>query len=248
MRHYLLLRIAQRRLARRAPARPATGRPASAGLPSTLLALAAVAAFAGCASTPGTADPQLQGHWRVDSAASDDATARITNAIGSAQKREAARRRRAATEFSARPGGSSEGGAGEAGTGDDDEAANNFDLGARIGPNFQQLRQRLLQTLASPTTLTFTVLSDDVQIERDGLPGREYQPGDTITRFEEYGTAQLRSAWKDHAFVLTERYTSGARLEERYALDAHGALVYTRSLRDPTIGRIEIRSVYRRIG
>ena len=142
----------------------------------------------------------------------------------------------------------SEGGAGEAGAGDDDEAANNFDLGARIGPNFQQLRQRLLQTLASPTTLTFTVLSGEVKIERDGLPGRDYQPGDTITRFEEYGTAQLRSAWKDHAFVLTERYTSGARLEERYALDAHGALVYTRSLRDPTIGRIQIRSVYRRIG
>lgn len=209
------------RIARRRPARPAPAR-----LVSALLALASMTAFAGCASSPGTADTQLQGHWRVDSAASDDATARITTAIRSAQKRRGAHR---------------------GGGGDDDQAANNFDLGARIGPDFQELRSRLLQTLASPSTLTLTVQPGDVQIGRDGQPGRDYQPGDTITRFEQYGTAQLRSAWKDQAFVLTERYTSGARLEERYALDAHGALVYTRSLRDPTIGRIEIRSVYRRI-
>ena len=214
------------------PAPRAPARLASAGL-----ALAAVAALGACVSTPGQANAQLQGRWRIDSAASDDASARIASAIRSAQKHRARHYRG--------------GGAGEAPDdtgGSDDVAANNFDLGARIGPDFPQLRERLLQTLASPGTLTFKVQSDDVQIGRDGLPARDYQPGDTITRFEEYGTAQLKSNWKDQAFVLTERYTSGARLEERYALDAHGALVYTRSLRDPTLGRIEIRSVYQRSG
>lgn len=219
------------------PAPLAPARRAPAGL-----ALAAVAALVACASTPGPSNVQLQGQWRVDSAASDDASARIASAIRSAQKQRARHLR--GGDF--RGGGVGEG-PGNAGGGDD-EAADNFDLGARIGPDFQELRQRLLQTLASPSTLMVKVQSDDVQIGRDGLPARDYQPGDTITRFEEYGTAQLKSNWKDQAFVLTERYTSGARLEERYALDARGALVYTRSLRDPALGRIEIRSVYRRTG
>jgi hypothetical protein len=229
-------RIEQRPLAAEAPARLASA--------ALALAVLAAAALAGCASTPVPANTQLQGRWRVDAAASDDATARIASAIRAAQKQRA---RHFGGGFG--PGGGGAGGAGGGGGGvSDDEAANNFDLGARIGPDFQELRDRLQQTLASPGTLTFRVQADDVQIDRDGLPGRDYQPGDTITRFEEYGTAQLRSGWKDQAFVLTERYTSGARLEERYALDAHGALVYTRSLRDPTVGRIEIRRVYRRAG
>ncbi len=46
--------------------------------------------------------------------------------------------------------------------------------------------------------------------------------------------------------MLTERYTSGARVEERYQLDAHGALLFTRALRDPVAGKIEIKSVYER--
>ncbi|HEX4049491.1 MAG TPA: hypothetical protein VHY19_01240 [Steroidobacteraceae bacterium] len=220
-------------------AKPQPPPPAPARLGSAALALAAVAALVACASNPGRANAQLQGRWRVDSAASDDASARITSAIRTAQKQRA-------RHFRADDGAGEEFGNG--GGSGDDAAANNFDLGARIGPDFQQLRARLLQTLDSPSTLSFKVESDDVQIERDGLPGRDYQPGDTITRFEEYGTAQLKSAWRDQAFVLNERYTSGARLEERYALDAHGALVYTRSLRDPAVGRIEIRSVYRRTG
>lgn len=208
---------------------------ASAGL-ALAAAAAAAAALPGCASTPGPANAQLQGQWHVDSAASDDASARIASAIRSAQKQRA-RHFRGGGDTGAEPGG---------GSAEDEAAANSFDQGARIGPDFQELRERLLQTLASPGTLTFKVQSDDVQIDRDGEPGRDYQPGDTITRFEEYGTAQLRTAWKDQAFVITERYTSGARLEERYALDGRGALVYTRSLRDPSVGRIEIRSVYRR--
>ncbi|HEY7930070.1 MAG TPA: hypothetical protein VID71_08665 [Steroidobacteraceae bacterium] len=220
------------------PAPLAQGSRAPARLAVAGLALAAVVALVACASTPGPANAQLQGQWRVDSAASDNAAARIASAIRTAQKQRARHHRDDVAG----------GGPGNAAGSGEDEAANNFDLGARIGPDFQQLRERLLQTLASPNTLTFKVQPDDVQIGRDGLPGRDYQPGDTITRFEEYGTAQLKSNWKEQAFVLTERYTSGARLEERYALDAHGALVYTRSLRDPTLGRIEIRSVYRRTG
>lgn len=207
------------------------------GLVLASLATMGAAALESCASTAAPANAPIQGHWRLDSAASDDATARIASAISTSQRR----LRRGAP----RGGGPDQGSPPDGPEGD---VVNLSGGGFRIGPDFQELRDRLQQTLSTPPTLTFRVQSDDVQIDRDDLPGRDYQPGDTITRFEEYGTAQLKAAWKDQAFVITERYTSGARLEERYALDGHGALVYTRSLRDPTVGRIEVRSVYRRTG
>jgi hypothetical protein len=207
-----------------------------ANLALTSVALTGLAALASCASTPAPGNAQIQGPWRLDSATSDDVPARIASAIRTAQRRRQRQRR---------PG--EEGGAGLEGADDSGNDSGNLGVGnGRIGPDFQELRERLQQTLDSPRTLTFKVQSDDVEVGRDDLPARDYQPGDTITRFEEYGTAQLKTAWKDQAFVITERYTSGARLEERYALDLHGALVYTRSLRDPTVGRIDIRSVYRR--
>jgi len=204
------------------------------GLALTSLASTGAAALVSCASTPAPANTPIQGHWSLDSAASDDATARITSAISSSERQF---RRRASRE-----GGFGQEGADAPGG----DVSNLGGGGFRIGPDFQELRQQLQQTLGSPRTLTFRVQSDDVQIDRDNEPGRDYQAGDTITRYSEYGTAKLTTAWKDQGFVITERYTSGARLEERYALDGHGALVYTRSLRDPTVGRIAIRSVYRR--
>jgi hypothetical protein len=204
------------------------------------LALVTLAALTGCASTSASMNAALQGRWRLDGAASEDAASRIASAIRSAQERRHHR-------FGA---GSQAGTGGPEGASPDEAGIDNGDLGpnGQIGPDFQALRQRLLQTLGSPRSLTLRIQPDDVQIQRDDLPARDYQPGERLTRFEEYGTAQLSAAWKERDFVLAERYTSGARLEERYALDAHGALVYTRTLRDPTIGHIEIRSVYRRSG
>ena len=218
-----------------------------------LSVLAPLAVVEGCASTPAPANAQLQGRWRLDRAAGDDGTALIASAVSAAEKQWQRRARRfhggAGALAGPSPGGSGDGGDG-GDAGGDEAGADVADLGTGtlIGPDFPRLRQRLQQMLAAPRTLTFTVQPDEVQVERDGLPGRDYQPGESLTRFDEYGTARLKAAWKDQAFVLTERYTSGARLEERYALDAHGALLYTRSLRDPTVGRIEIRSTYRRAG
>jgi hypothetical protein len=210
-------------------------------------ALAILATLAGCASTPAPSNTALQGSWQLDGAASDDASARIASAIRTAQER---RHRRFAGTSRGGAGGVE--GAGEAGPGagpgEGPDGADSADFGpnGQIGPDFQQLRQRLQQTLGSPQTLTLQVQPDEVLITRDNLPARDYQPGERLTRFEEYGTALLSAAWKERDFVLAERYTSGARLQERYALDGHGALVYTRTLRDPTLGRIEIRSLYHR--
>jgi len=203
------------------------------------LALSALTALSACATTSQPPDARLQGQWQLDSAASDDVPARIAEAIRTAQRHRA----RHSSELGGPPG---EGAPDVTGADAGLDAGELTGGGFIIGPDFRELRERLQQTLLSPHTLTLSVQSGVVQIQRDDSPGRDYQPGESITRFEEYGTARLTSAWKDEAFVVSERYTSGARLEERYALDAHGALLYTRSLRDPTVGNIQLRSIYRR--
>jgi hypothetical protein len=115
-----------------------------------------------------------------------------------------------------------------------------------MAPDFRSLRARLQQELGAPRTLNFKFQADDVLIQGDGMPGRDYQPGGTLTHFDEYGTSQLKTAWKDNSFLITQRYTSGAHLDERYAVNAQGALEFTRTLRDPTVGKIDLKSVYRR--
>jgi hypothetical protein len=202
-------------------------------------ALATSATLAGCVtSVPPPTNPPLQGAWRLDPSAGDDATARIASAIRAARERlqKLRRREQAADDSAFGPLPDAQGAdVGELGVG-----------GGPIAPDFQTLRDRLQQEVGSPRMLSLKVQSEDLLIQGDGLPARDYQLGSTDTRFDEYGTAQIRASWKDNAFEISARYTSGARLEERYAVNAQGALEYTRSLRDPTIGKLDLRSVYRR--
>ncbi|HEX4025300.1 MAG TPA: hypothetical protein VHX52_11455 [Steroidobacteraceae bacterium] len=221
--------------------------------------MAAILLFAGailgsCASTRTSADSGLSGRWRLDAAASDNVSAQIKKAVDGAESR--LRRRRGAGRFGTggRPGNGAGGGAGSAGGGDangsgpDDSLATADEFGniTRIGPDFRQLRERLLQALDAPSTLRLDVQPDRIDIQSDGLPARDYQPGERFTRVDEYGTAVLDSRWADNAFLLRERYTSGAKLTERYQIGPDGTLVCTRSLVDPTIGKLELKSVYQR--
>ena len=209
----------------------------------TSLAWVASVALTACATTAAPAHPTLQGEWRLDAAASDDAATRIAHAIRIAQAR-----LRKDPRYAGTPGGPGDGGGGGVGSGPDDQG----DLGelgvgaAPLAPDFHTLRELLQQELDTPHTLTFKSEAADVVIQADGLPGRDYQPGSTLTLFDEYGTSQIKTSWKDDTFLITKRYTSGARLQERYSVDARGALEYSRSLRDPAVGKIELKSVYRR--
>lgn len=219
-----------------------------------------------CATTQAPVDSPLNGQWRLDPAASDNVNAKIAAAISSAQKKLRDRRRylarRTGVDGNGGPNGGNSGAGGPASGSDasgaggadspsgEDESFDSpgdiFGNGGSIGPDFRQLREHLLQALGAPSVLVLKVQPDVVDIQHDALPAREYRAGEVITRFDEYGTARLDSKWSGGAFTLRQRYTNGARLIERFEVDSSGALVYTRSLADPTIGKLEIKSVYRR--
>jgi len=207
-------------------------------MPKTILLILMLGLGIGaCATTQTPADSALSGHWQLDQAASDNITTQVTRAIAKAERRQRRRQRR------------DRGGPAAHGSGTEDASGitqDEFGNITAIGPDFQQLRQRLLQTLGAPAMLVLDVQPGLIDIQADGLPARDYQPGEKITRLDEYGTAVLDSRWSGNAFVLRERYTSGARLTERYQLGRDGTLTCTRSLADPTIGKLELKSVYRR--
>lgn len=224
-------------VAPRASRTPAALSPAGRRLRATLWTALCATALTACATTQAPPDSGLNGHWRLDAAASDNVATLVAGAVTRAQ----ARLRKRHGFFGGR-------GAGGTGGGDEDFDTSGDVLGngGTIGPDFQQLRERLTEALGTSTTLVVNVQPDAVDIQRDNLPARDYQPGESITRYDEYGTANLSSRWSGKAFELRQRYTSGARLEERYEIDPSGALLDLRTLQDPTVGKLQVKSVYRR--
>src|SRR5262249_50684357 len=143
------------------------------------------------------------------------------------------------------------GGAGPAGSGNGSDSSSNGNEPPQVvamlvlGPDFGQLRTHLLQILRAPPNLSLSVGDVSVTIQIDHLPARDYQPGESFVRFDEYGNANVSSGWSGQAFVVRERYMSRAALTERFEVDAKaGTLIYTRELKDPAVGSIALKSVY----
>jgi hypothetical protein len=196
------------------------------------VAVAATATFCGCASTEAPADVGLGGQWQLDAASSDNVETQVSQAVDKAEARQ--RKRLNAMAMAS--------GRGRGGLGTDQTGQLPMPY---VGPDFRQLRQHLLQMLAAPPSLRMDVQEETVTIENDHLPGRDYQPGERFVRFDEYGNATVSCGWSGRAFVVRERYTSHAGLTERYEVDPKsGTLTYTRELKDPTVGNIELKSIY----
>lgn len=208
----------------------------------------------GCASDPTShADTRLSGAWRLDSGASDDLTARVDKAITAAEERYQKARRGGYGDSQGFPvmgngrGGGRGGGAGGGAGSADNSGTDAYALEPRIGPDFTGLRAKLLENLAAPRSLRIDAVADLVRLTGDDVPARDYHPGDAFTRFDEYGTAKMRSKWTDAGFTITAHYTNHASRTDTYALDPHAdTLRYTRSVVDPTIGKLEVQSLYRR--
>lgn len=213
-------------------------------------ALLALDACATVSTLP--AGNRLSGHWAIDVVASDDVGMRVDRAIALARAR--LRRRRNGGLDDSPPGAGLGAGPAEAAPGgptDSDGGPDADDQGpdeyGRIGPDFMQLRERLAQALAAPAKLVITASADELRLEADTLPPRDYHLGERFSRIDEYGTATIDSGWKDDAFQLRLRYGNHATLIERYRTDTSGAgLEVLHRLSDPTVGKIEVRSVYRR--
>lgn len=210
------------------------------GLTRAAPLLGALLVVTACASTsPPPTDPRLSGHWLLDPAASDNVSQRVAQFVAKAQT---AYRRHVRSVYGD-AAGSGEGG-GRAG---DDNGVGSEDLSRPLPPDFGGRRALVQQTLSAATDLTIETSGNDVKFESGGLPGHEYHVGETLSHFDEYGAATITSRWRGTTFELRSSYTSGASLDERYQTDPKtSALTYTRTLRDPQLGRIELHSLYRR--
>jgi len=193
------------------------------------------ATICGCASTKAPTDVNLSGQWQLDTAASDNVDTRVAQAVDRAEARWRQRVRNMSYGRSRAVSGDEMGQPGS-------ELVIATPL---IGPDFHQLSQHLLQILGAPPSLRLDVQEETVTIQNDHLPSRDYQPGEPFVRFDEYGNATVSCGWSGSAFVVHERYMSHASMTERYEVDVKtGTLTYTRELKDPTVGNIELKSVY----
>jgi len=201
--------------------------PAPAGLIATVLALA------GCHSLD-TRPPQtpvpLAGHWREDTAASDDFDRKLDEALMNERSRMQAHR-----------AGGGAGGSGQP--------------GAVVVPVLPQPHEgmdrehkRLADDMRPAESLQIAFADDAVEIIRDSEPVRRFRPGQTVSRIDSSGAASVRSGWDQRAFVIEARYTDRATRSWRLQVDGPTDTLRLRfTANDPDFGQLVIDTVYRRV-
>jgi len=234
---------------------------------SPLLAVLIVSLASGCATTASApANPSLSGRWQIDKSASDLVDTKVSIAV---ENTEAQLRKHAGNSgygnggtygggYGRGGGGRGPGGGGggappdngQTDSGDDTAPTSleDFDAFKRLGPDFAEIRRRLLGVLTPPNQLQFDTGSDYVRIRSDNAPPYDYHTDDEFSRIDEYGTAKIDSGWKPgNAFELRARYSSHAVLVQHFEVDARkDTLTVTYHLRDPMVGKIDLSSVYHR--
>lgn len=204
------------------------------------------ALLGGCETTsPAPANSRLTGSWQLDRSASDDPDAIIAKVVGQAE----ARFRRRLVRYGV--GGPEPGGTGSQPPSDGpdyslDTPGDRFGGMGMVGPDFRGLRTRLHDALEPAVSLQLDVDDDTVSVGVDQLPAREYHLGEKLSRIDEYGTAIIRPEFQRQQFILRSNYTSHAERIDTYDVDASGALTVTEQMTDPSVGRLVVRSVYRR--
>jgi hypothetical protein len=108
-----------------------------------------------------------------------------------------------------------------------------------------RLRARLEEALRPPASLQIGLEGETVSLQADAEPARLVHPGQRTGRIDAEGAARVDSGWSGDAFVVQQKYVSGARRVQRYAVQ-DGALVVTLDFKDPYSGELALRSIYRR--
>ncbi|MFO1410108.1 MAG: hypothetical protein U1F06_06990 [Steroidobacteraceae bacterium] len=168
----------------------------------------------------------------MDTAASGDFDATVARMLAGHQKRLRARRHRA--EYGADGGEVPVAGP---------QDVPGFPAVPEEAPD--RVRARLAETLQPPAKLLVELAPGTVSLKANDEPARLYYPGQRVGRIDVEGAARQDAGWSGAVFVVQQRYVSGARREQRYAL-ANGALVVTLAYKDPESGELALRSVYRR--
>ncbi len=208
-----------------------------AALTTALLAL--VVTFGGCSSldarpAPGPRAPAIFGHWEFDAARSDDFDAKLNQLMKERQQRMRARHGMGARR-------------GEGGSLD----SRDFDRLELPQEGSDRFRTRTSDDLRPARTLSIAseAEGDAIIVKQDAeTVGRRFQPGQTVSRIDEGGAAQINCGWKLQAFEVHARYVHSATRDWHYEIESGSGMLLLRfDVNDPEIGRLAMVSRYRRV-
>lgn len=218
-------------------AKPAVRPPRSPLTALNALLLPLVVTFGGCGSldarpSSGAQALAIVGHWERDAAHSDDFDAKLNQLIRDRMQRMRARHGMGAGRR-----------AGEAGS----REVEMLELPQEGSDRF---RTRTSDELRPPRTLDIASEADGeaIVMRQDAeATGRRYLPGQTVSRIDEGGAAQINCGWSQQAFVVHARYVHSASRDWRYEIEpGSGLLALHFEVNDPEIGRLTMVSRYRR--
>ncbi|MBS0387732.1 MAG: hypothetical protein JSR15_04555 [Proteobacteria bacterium] len=211
--------------------RPRTATSVSAALAIAIAALAS----AGCstlATTAATATPALAGDWVLDAASSDNFDAKFIEVLKAQHERMHPRH-----GF----GGMSGGRGGGMGPGSE------YDPLMQAPDEPEKVRTRLAAGLRPPGKMHIALNVDTVEITADAEPARVFQPGQSVSRIDTSGAANVDSGWEQNAFVVRAKYTNRSSRSWRYEVEpSSGRLRLDFETDDPEFGSFKLTTRYRR--
>lgn len=217
-------------------------------LRAALVLVSAVAAGA-CgtlATLPPPAGAALAGRWQQDSAASDNFEAKLTPLLENQRRRMLPRHGASGTGSARRGGGSTSGDRDASGNGD----STGEEAYALIVPpeDPDKVRARLGDELRPAATLLIAFDGDLLEMTGDAEPMRRFLPGQSVSRIDSSGAANVDSGWEQRAFEIRAHYTNRSERSWRYELEADtGLLRVNFEANAPEFGRFTLQTHYRRV-
>lgn len=229
--------------------------------------LALLLSLAGCGGPQLTVEPartvDLQGTWRLDRAASDDAQAIVAAALPKPKRGGGPRGERPdGGGFGGVEGGGGGGGRGDGSRGGGDPRSGGGregggrgdELGSRLPASRDDgLRWRDPGAMARAFALPAVVLRigggpRELVVVQDGSR-RAFTPGDDtpFSVTDRYGTRTIRAGWDREEFVVSSRDPNGLEIVERFRRGAApDTLVSQLTLKARGLDEIRVSSLYRR--
>lgn len=167
-------------------------------------------------------DVRVAGHWVRDKSASDDFDAKVSQLMSQRQRR-ARPAQPPPTEGDVPP------------------------LAVRADDTIEQARLQFVETLKPADELRIGIDGSMLTILADDQPLRRFTFGQSVTRMDASGTAEVTATMSGSTLHIRARYANRALRTYQYGLDRSGDLLrMTMIFSDPQAGRLEIHSTYRR--
>ncbi len=183
----------------------------------------------------------IAGDWQRDEANSDNFDAKLMQVLTERQRRLRARHG---------PGAGRSGGGDEQDGGGNGRDPRDFDAYEIPQEASEHFRSRMVEELRPPHTLQIAqepgLEAVNMRLDAETV-SRHFLPGQTVSRIDEGGAAQISCGWEQQAFVIRARYVHRATRSWHFVVEpATGMLQLRFEVEDPEIGHMILISRYRR--